>query len=92
MGIESIVVSKALPDGDFGQKAVIDAHRYMAPRIHRRHSSVGAVHRAIPKFRRLHLLHAKRPPRSGFVQTGLWEVMTRIPENIKSNQDPPGLA
>ncbi|MGA3200596.1 MAG: hypothetical protein ABSD89_14510, partial [Halobacteriota archaeon] len=29
---------------------------------------------------------------SGLVQTGLWEVMTRIPENIKSaNQDPPGL-
>ena len=25
-------------------------------------------------------------------ETGLWEVMTRIPENIKSaNQDPPGL-
>jgi hypothetical protein len=27
MGIESILVLKALPEGDFGQDAVIDAHR-----------------------------------------------------------------
>jgi hypothetical protein len=64
--------SKALPDWEFG--AVIDAHRHIASRTDRRHSSVGAVHRAIPKFRRLHLLHAKRPPRSGFVQTGFEKV------------------
>ena len=51
MGIESMFVSQALPDGDFGQKAVIYAHRYMASRIHRLHSSVGAVHSAIQKFR-----------------------------------------
>src|ERR1700693_5132397 len=27
MGIQSISAQKALPDGDFGQKVVIDAHR-----------------------------------------------------------------
>src|ERR1700724_607465 len=42
MGIESILVSKALPDGNFGQKAVMDAHRYMS-RNHLRHLTSGVI-------------------------------------------------
>jgi hypothetical protein len=41
-GIESILVSKALPDRDFGQEAVIDAHRYMSGN-HLRRLTSGAI-------------------------------------------------
>src|ERR1700731_1273377 len=42
MGIESILVSRPLSDGNFGQKPVIDAHRYMS-RNHLRHLTSGVI-------------------------------------------------
>jgi hypothetical protein len=39
MGIESTLVLKALPDGDFGQDAIIDAHRIS--RTHLRYPTSG---------------------------------------------------
>ena len=42
MGIESILVSRPLPDVDFGQKPVIDTHRYMS-RNHLRHLTSGVI-------------------------------------------------
>jgi hypothetical protein len=48
MGIESILVSKALPDGNFAQKVVIDAHRYMS-----RKPSASSYLRRHPLFKRV---------------------------------------
>src|SRR5258707_14656883 len=79
MEFESILVSKALPDREFRQKAVIDVHRYItslqppASSYLRRHPF---FKRDVPTPTRMSI-HAdtrKRLPRSGFVQTGFADV------------------
>jgi hypothetical protein len=49
MGIESILVLKALPDGDFGRDAFIDLHRIS--RTHLRHPTSGAIGYSRGQFR-----------------------------------------
>jgi|SRR5580693_4450078 hypothetical protein len=74
MEFESIFVSKALPDVEFSQKAVIDAHRSITSSNHVRHLTSGAIRSSGGKFGRFCLYTRKRLPQRGFVQVGLEEV------------------
>ena len=75
MEIQSILARKSLEEEELREKLVIDVHRCTAPRIHRRHPKRRTVDQSRPPFKRLSLIHAKRPPQSGFVLTGKREVM-----------------
>ena len=77
MEFESILVSKALPDGMFSQKAVIDGHRTITSSNHLRDFTAGTLRSSRGKVDGVCLYTRKRLPRSGFVQTGLWEVVKR---------------
>jgi hypothetical protein len=86
MGFQSIFAWKALPEAAFVKKAVIDAHRS-------KHESIasGWLHRSarpiLPQASPVRkvwnlpdcFLRARESVRraSGFVQTGLWEVVKR---------------
>src|SRR5205809_3655286 len=52
MGIQSISVLKALPDGEFEKKVVIDAHRCRTS-CHLRHPTSGPIPSSRGQFRRL---------------------------------------
>jgi hypothetical protein len=43
MGIQSISAGKALPDGDFGQKSIIDAHQCRGSRNQLHHPASGSA-------------------------------------------------
>lgn len=62
MGIESILISRPLLDGDFGQKPVIDTHRYMSGN-HLRHLTSGLIRSSRGKVGRLCLYTRKCLPR-----------------------------
>ena len=84
MGFESILVSKGLPHAEFSEKCVIDAHRSITSHNDVRHLTSGAIRSSRGEFGRLCLYTRKRLPRSGFVQTGIWEVTARVRSKTRS--------
>ena len=78
MEFELIVVSKALPDGTFSQKAVFDTHRTITSSNDLRDFTAGTIRSSRGKIRRMCLYTRKRLPRSGFLQTGFWEVTNLV--------------
>jgi hypothetical protein len=80
MQFESTLASKALPGREFSQNPVIDGHRYMSSLQPCALSYLGAIRSSRGKIRRMCLYTRKRLPRSGFVQTGLEEIIVISPK------------
>jgi len=83
MGIQSIFALKALPDGDFSQKAVIDAHRCgssgnNASSYRRRHPLFKGGSSEAGVYTRASVRRA-----SGFVLTGKQEVVKLFLEQAR---------
>jgi len=82
MEFESTLALKALPGREFRQNPVIDAHRYITSLQPCASSYLGAIRSSRGIFRRVRLYTRKRLPRSGFVQTCLWEVKGMFPVRL----------
>jgi hypothetical protein len=78
MQFESTLASKALPGREFSHNPVIDSHRYMSSLQPCALSYLGAIRSSRGKIRRMCLYTRKRLPRSGFLQTGFWEVTNLV--------------